>query len=150
MLYEFLLKEADKKNVRVEERNLPETIKGLQGNNHIWINKKLSTRTKAGILAEELGHFETTYGNIIDQNDHKNRKQELQARTWAYKKALPLSQLVEAFEFGVDDIYELSDFLDLDEQFIIEAVDRFKAIYGHKIDYGNYTIQFDPLELKKK
>lgn len=150
MLYEHLLKEADKKNVKVEEKNLPETIKGLQGNNLIWINKKLSTKMKAGILAEELGHFETTYGNIINQNDNRNRKQELQARTWGYKKALPLSQLVEAYECGVDDLYELAEFLDLDESFIVEAINRFKAVYGQKVEYGRYTIYFDPLKLHKK
>lgn len=150
MLYEHLLKEADKKNVIVEERYLPETIKGLQGNNLIWINKKLSTKMKAGILAEELGHFETTYGNIINQNDHRNRKQELQARTWGYKKAMPLSQLIEAYECGVDDLYELAEFLDLDEKYILEAIDRFKAVYGPNVEYGKYTINFDPLEVKQR
>lgn len=150
MLYDLLLKEAEKKNVKVEERDLPETIKGLQGNNHIWINNKLSSRAKAGILAEELGHYETTYGNIIDQHDQLNRKQELQARTWGYKKALPLSQLIEAHECGVEDLYELAEFLDLDEQFIIEAIERFKAVYGHKVDYEKYTINFDPLKVIKE
>lgn len=150
MLYESLLREADRRHVRVEEKELPGTIKGLQGNNHIWINKKLSTKAKAGILAEELGHYETTSGNIIDQSIHINRKQELQARTWAYKKTLPLDYLIEAHEQGITDLYELAEYLYLDEEFILEAIERFKAVYGLQKDHDDYIITFDPLFIEKK
>ena len=37
---------------------------------------------KASVLAEELGHYYTTVGNILDQEDAGNRKQEHKARTW--------------------------------------------------------------------
>lgn len=54
--------------------------KGLYADNIIWINKYLPTSVeKACILAEELGHHYTTAGDILDQNDIENCKQELKA-----------------------------------------------------------------------
>lgn len=53
-----------------------ERIKGLYIDGTITLNENLSTTSeKACILAEELGHYYTASGNILDQQE--NRKQEL-------------------------------------------------------------------------
>ena len=48
----------------------------------------MTTTEKAGQIAEELGHHHTSYGDIVDINDVRNRKQERQARLWGYKKMI--------------------------------------------------------------
>lgn len=56
-------------------------LKGLYYNGTIGIDKNIETdKEKACVLAEELGHYHTSSGNILDQGDVFNRKQELRAR----------------------------------------------------------------------
>ena len=81
MLYEDLLIEADMSNLIVKEKPLINND-GLISGNRIAIRKNIATTTeKACVLAEELGHHYTTTGNILDQQNVVNAKQELHART---------------------------------------------------------------------
>jgi len=110
-LYEKLLDEAARTNL-IYETPLPETIKGLYSDNVIAINKNISTSTeKTCILAEELGHFHTSYGNILDQSQITNRKQEIIARRWAYQKLVPLEAFVLAYKKRVSGIGEFAEML---------------------------------------
>ena len=59
---------------------------------HIALDKGLKTTAeKACVLAEELGHHYTSYGNMIDMNNlYKIRKQERQARLQGYNRMIGL------------------------------------------------------------
>lgn len=87
-------------DLNIVEMDLSEVsgLKGLYVNGRIAINVKMSDIEKACVLAEELGHHYTTYGNILDQSDTSNRKQELRARAWAYNKQIGLLGLIRAYE----------------------------------------------------
>ena len=66
--YEMLLDSADSQNVTVDETShfCGTQIKGLYLDNHIALSKDLRSDTqKRCILAEELGHYHTTVGDII-------------------------------------------------------------------------------------
>ena len=79
---------------------------GLISGNRIAIRKNIATTTeKACVLAEELGHHYTTTGNILDQQNVVNAKQELHARTWAYNECIGLIGIVKAFESGCKSLY---------------------------------------------
>jgi len=65
MLYEMLLKEANSQDVEVYENPMGPKIRGLYGDNIIWLNRVLPTYTaKVCVLAEEMGHYHTSSGNI--------------------------------------------------------------------------------------
>lgn len=89
-------------DLNIVEMDLSEVsgLKGLYVNGHIAINAKMSDIEKACVLAEELGHHYTSVGNILDMTSAANRKQERQARLWAYNKQIGLIGLVRAFEHG--------------------------------------------------
>ncbi|MFQ9811247.1 MAG: hypothetical protein ACLRYB_18370 [Segatella copri] len=40
---------------------------GLYADGCAWINKDMKSNRKYCILAEEIGHYETSVGNILDQ-----------------------------------------------------------------------------------
>ena len=103
---------------------------GLYGDDTIWINKELPEQRKACILAEELGHYETSVGNILDLNDLNNAKQERAARLWAYNKLIPLEHIKEACRNGCTDIYEIAEYLDIDEAFLRESIICYESKYG--------------------
>lgn len=127
--YETLLAECDE--LSIEER--PMKNSGLYGDGCIWINKNMTTTEKACVLAEELGHHYTTVGNILDQNDIENRKQERKARAWAYEKMIPLSSIKQAFAAGHYEPWVIAEYLDIDERFLKEAMQYYEAVYGNEL-----------------
>ena len=148
MDYEALLEEADSHQLKVKEKALKQ-YNGLIVGNKIAIRKDIETETeKSCVLAEELGHYYTTTGNILDQSKPENRKQERHARLWAYEKMITLSKLAEARKSGCRNRYEIAEYLDVTEEFLQEAVDSYKEIYevGYH-QYGDYLICFEPLNI---
>lgn len=144
MIYTRLLTEAEP--IRVYETNMPKNIKGLYGDNVIWINRSLATNIEKGcVLAEELGHYHTSSGDILDQSSIPNRKQEARARRWAYEKLVPLLSFVEAHKHGIRNRHELALTLDVTEEFIQNAIDYYKEKYGISIQVESYTVIFEPL-----
>ena len=103
---------------------------GLYGDETIWINKTLPEQRKACILAEELGHYETSVGNILDLNDLNNAKQERAARVWAYQKLVPLESIKTACRNGCTRVYEIAEYLDIDEAFLQESIACYESKYG--------------------
>lgn len=144
MQYEKLLIEADMLGIIVKEADLI-TKKGLCYGNRIAINKSLSEYEKGCVLAEELGHYTLTVGDIKEQTFNiSNKKQELLARRWGYNKLVALTDLINAFDAGCKTKYEIADFLNITEEYLNEAIQYYTAKYGtyHMIDC--YTIIFIP------
>lgn len=103
MKYETLLDEAHNNGLIVKEKPLHSSNGRIKGN-RIAIRENIDTSAeKACVLAEELGHHYTTVGNIIDLTDAQNRKQERQARLWAYNKQIGLTGIIRAFEAGCQE-----------------------------------------------
>lgn len=147
-MYEALLIECLKEDIDVYEQNIKGKIKGLYSDNVIWINKRLkSTVEKTCILAEELGHHFTSGGNILDQNSIVNKKQELRARSWAYEKLIPLNKIIQAQKDGVHNRYELANYLGVTEEFLQEALNRYKDKYGIYTLVDDKKITMDPLSV---
>ncbi|MDH6430243.1 MULTISPECIES: ImmA/IrrE family metallo-endopeptidase [Paenibacillus] len=147
MTYQILLRDADVRGIEVYEVTLRGKLKGLYQDQVIWLDKSLSDVEKHCILAEEIGHYETTTGDILDQSDIRNRKQELRARQWAYQRIIPLSIIVQAHESGARGRFEIAEFLNVTEIFLQSSVDRYKERFGILATIDNYIIYFDPLSV---
>ncbi|BAM46314.1 ImmA/IrrE family metallo-endopeptidase [Amphibacillus xylanus] len=146
MQYEKLLIEADQHGVDIYEKPMQKRNKGLYCDKVIWINKYINTSTeKACVLAEELGHYHTSAGNILDQKNLNNIKQEKQARTWAYEKLVPLKKIIKAHKDGPKNKYELAEYLGVTEDFLEKAIERYIEKFGLSVKYKDYVICFEPL-----
>ena len=133
-------------DLNIVEMDLSEVsgLKGLYVNGHIAINAKMSDIEKACVLAEELGHYYTTVGNILDMSVVSNRKQERQARLWAYNKQIGLTGLIRAYEAGCTNRYETAAYLEVTEEFLEECIQCYREKYGEYKIVDNYTIYFIP------
>lgn len=84
MNYEQLLTAADQEGLLVKEQPLTEHD-GLIRGSRIAIRKDIEAQAeKSCVLAEEIGHYRTSSGNILDQNKVESRKQEYRARLYGY------------------------------------------------------------------
>lgn len=144
MGYEDLLNEAESQNLIVKEKTLTGTDGRIKGN-RIAIRKGLhSSVQKACVLAEELGHHHTTTGRILDQSDSGNRKQERQARVWAYDRLIGLPDIIKSYERRCDNLTDMADYLDVTEEFLLNALDFYREKYGTGVQFGEYYISFEP------
>lgn len=147
-MYDELLCEAEKNGVEVREHSFKcLRLKGLYTDNVITLNPTAigSSVEKTCVLAEELGHFHTSFGNILNQSDIRNRKQELRARSWAYERVVSLPAIVQAHQLGIRNRFELAEHLGVTEEFLGAALKRFQEKYGLCVPVGKYTVCFDPL-----
>lgn len=146
MTYEQLALEVYQNDVELFEEFMPSRLKGLYADNIIWINKLIpSCVEKTCVLAEELGHHHTSAGDILDQGNTSNRKQELKARIWAYEKLVPLHEIIQAHKLQISNRYELAEFLNVTEDFLKDALNWYKSKYGLYETIDNFTICFEPL-----
>lgn len=145
-LYEDLV--IKNKHIPIDDRiALKGDFEGLYDNGVILIDKNLSETRKAEVLYEELAHHKLTYGNILDQSKWINRKFENYARRHGYEVALPIRIIIEAHHFGVSNLYELAQYVQLSEEYVLEILEHYKQKHGIGTHYGNYSITFEPLRV---
>ena len=145
MTYEQLLNTASENGLLVKEQPLIQHD-GLIKGNRIAIRKSLPTQAaKSCVLAEELGHYYTTAGDILDQTDVMNRKQEYRARFYGYNLKIGLRGIINAYEAGCRSLYEMAEYLDATEEYLKEALDCYKSKYGIYALVDNFVIYFEPL-----
>ena len=150
MDYESLLSAADKEGLIVKERPFRTYDGRIKGNN-IYLRKGMTLNEKSCVLAEELGHHYTSVGNILDMSVAENRKQEQQARLWAYDKMIGLPGIIKAYKARrIESPIEMADYLDVTEEFLMEALNCYKSKYGQCVRLGHYYIMFDTLAVIEK
>ncbi len=145
-MYETLLHEAAEERIEVISRPFNGKLKGIYSNQIIAINSNIdSAAEKACIMAEELGHYHMTVGNILDQTIISNRKQEHLARAWSYRRLVPLDKLILAYKTGIRTQHELAEHLNITEHFLTAALQHYIIKHGIYCRVDKYWICFDPL-----
>lgn len=151
MNYEQLLTMADQSGLLVKEHPL-QVHDGLVSGKRIAIRKDIQTQTeKSCVLAEEIGHYRTSTGDILDQSKAENRKQELHARIWAYNELIGLKGIIRCYEHRCHSFSEMAELLEVTEEFLSEALKYYRSKYGIYTIYHQYVIYFEPhlLVMKK-
>ena len=143
MDYTELLMEADKNNLITKEKPL-RANKGRIKGNRIAIQKGLTETEKKCVLAEELGHHYTTSGNILGESTVMDRKQEQKARLWAYNKLIGLNGIINSYKYGCCNLSEMAEYLEVTEEFLSDALEKYRSKYGVFTTLDNYIIYFEP------
>ena len=143
--YEKLIMEAEKIGAEIRELDFgtPKPC-GRCLDNIIYINNQITDKNKYEVLAEELGHYHLTVGDITDLSDVRNKKQELKARRYGYNLLIEPDDLVHAMKNGCNNKYEIAEYLNISESCFDEIIEDFKKQYGMGILVGNYYLQFEP------
>ncbi|MHB8061330.1 MAG: ImmA/IrrE family metallo-endopeptidase [Ruminiclostridium sp.] len=150
---EILEDEAFNHDINIQKVDLPCTISGLyydDGYNEplIALNSSIDTQSEACcVIAEELGHYYTSCGNLLTDPYADNtfiNQQENRAKKWAIKKLVSLNAIIDAFVAGSKDLYEMSEFLGVTELFLRDSFQKYSTIYGKYSVLGDYIIYFDP------
>ena len=140
MNYEELLDTADQLDLAVKEQPLTVHDGLIRG------RKSIETQAeKSCVLAEELGHYFTSFGNILNMDEIQNRKQELRARLSGYDMQIGLIGIVECYKHHCRSIYEMAEYLQVTEEYLKEALECYSRKYGENlVTIDNYAIRFVP------
>ncbi len=150
--YEQLLQNASDEDIIVYESidlngdaETSSRIDGIYIDGHIALDKGLVTAAeKSCVLAEELGHHFTSSGNILDQQDTSNRKQEYRARLYGYNLQIGLIGIIKAHKEGCKNLYEMAEYLEVTEEYLKDAIECYRKKYGLFVAVDNYLIYFEP------
>ena len=144
--YERLASSPDAEGVTIYDYKFRSPrIKGLYCDGNIAVSDNLETDAeRACVLSEELGHYHTTEGFILDQSSASNRKQERIARMWAYNRLIGLRGIVDCYNAGCQNTYEMAETLNVTEDFLLEALFCYKEKYGVYAQIDNYIVYFIP------
>lgn len=124
---------------------------GLIVGKNIAIRSTLETTTqKQCVLAEEIGHYITTTGNILDQNDVSNRKQERRARGYGYNLFIGIDGIIEALDDGCNSVSDLVDYFNVSEAFLRDAISYYREKHGLYAKVGKRFLCFEPLAVLEK
>ena len=148
--YENLISIAHKEGIKVIETDLGiDKPFGKCIGNLIIINNRVKECERLCVLHEELGHFNLTVGDITDQSNLNNRKQEFTARRWSYEKAISPEDIIAAILTGIDNIYDLAESLNVTEEFLIQSIEHYKKKYGVYYVGKTHLLTFEPLNIIK-
>lgn len=148
MTYDELLNKVYESGLTVKEKPLLASDGRVKDKN-IAIRQDIDTSSrKLCVLAEELGHYHTTVGNIIDLSKTENSRQEETARRWAYRYLLDFDKLYEAKLSGCSNIYETAEYVGLSEHFLKDAIEYLKARYGNNFITDKYRITIEPFDME--
>ena len=114
----------------------------------IILNQNIKTAgEKLCAVAEELGHYNTSYGNLLTDPSVDNttiRQQETRAKRWAVKKLVSIKSIIQAYKSGCRSTYEMAEYLEVTEDFFRKSLQQYAEIYGKCKKRGVYIIYFDP------
>lgn len=141
--YEQLLDQIMQEVPVLEVYRLTEKgYEGLYRNGVIYLDDALRPIPRREKLAEEYSHHLTTVGNIVDYTLPENRKQEVKARRVALEILVPLEKLLECHSHGLSNVYECSEYLDIQEETFKNALLHYHTKYGNYVDFGGKRIVF--------
>lgn len=131
------------------EKRMPKGLPGLYYDNVVEIDKYLTYREKNEVLAEELGHYEKSYGDITDYSCVKSKKQEELARRWAIEKIVSLEKLIECYHLKLTNIEEVCFYLEITPKYFYRAIKYYRIKHGRFYTYKGYWFSFSPLFISK-
>lgn len=124
---------ADKERISIFENNWSSALArifeidenyviALTRNN---INNSLHERE---ILAEELGHYYCNALYYLNDTSTQKTKCEYRAKKWAYSALVPIQTLRQKLSDGINNIYDLAEYFNLEPAYMAECLNFYKEI----------------------
>lgn len=121
------------KNIPIE-KSCPDNIKSISfkfsnGKKVIAIREKYKKEqeTDLELLAHELGHCETDSFYLPYSPIDLRGKHEYSANWWAIQRIIPFERLCEVIKIEHKELWELAEFFNVSEAFILKAIEIYKC-----------------------
>lgn len=146
MLYDKIVDEIYENGLELKEQYLC-GLDGLIVGDTIYTEKSYGSYKKNEIMRHELEHYYTNPYNLIEAPPLLREKMEKKAARRAVFALIPLDKLISCWDKGIRDEQELSDELELEIQYIFQALRLYHSIFGFNYVYSGRIINFLPLSI---
>lgn len=127
----------------VFDKFMPTGQKGLYIDNHIYLNPDQKKYELNSTVAEEIGHYLTTVGDITLQKTNEERKQERRARDLGATLLVTPTAIIDCFNEGCQSSLQCAEYLEVTEETFLDAIRYYAQRFdGLKIE-DNYTLIFN-------
>lgn len=136
----------------IADKDMPIKQKGFIYGDSVYFNTHQTKPELLGTISEEIAHYETSIGEIYTEETANHRKQERLARVRGHYRIVTPKVLIDAYFSGMKYYWELAEFLSVTPEFVYEAVQYYKEIYGTFFLLENYMFYFgaaDTLTIEK-
>lgn len=120
---------------------MPSHQGGFIYKHEVILNSNKTYRETLGNLAEEIGHYETSSGDVLHAPDLDNCQQEHRARAWGYEKLVSLDDLIDCYVHGDQDVDMVLERLDVTLEYLTKAIDYYRQKYG--VVFTHHDFVFD-------
>lgn len=124
------------------DSHMPDGQTGLYINDHIYLNTRQTREELLGTIAEEIGHYLTSSGDISVLNTNEKRKQERRARDIGAILAVSPVDIVDCFNGGCKTILECAAYLAVTKEVFEDAVSYYATKFDTITVKDKYTIHF--------
>jgi Zn-dependent peptidase ImmA (M78 family) len=117
---------------------------------YITINSCVeSERERNALKAHELGHHENCICDLLSAPRWIRDKYEILADRWKLQRIMPIEKLICAFDAGNVTPLALADYLEITIDELISGLKLYERIKGPMLKYGQYSITWNPFNIKK-
>ncbi len=129
----------------VFSKDMPDILKGLCLGKTIYINSNTNTTTaeKVVTLSEEIAHYQTGSGNIVQQKNISDWKQENIARRVGNQRLVTLDGILHCWKQGFETSEEIAEELEVTIECVEDAIESYRITHGIRFEYKNYEIKFN-------
>ncbi len=146
---ELLEQEIFDSGLSLFEMPLAGDIEGVLIDNNIVIDSASPALKKNRVLRHELEHYYTCPYNLLKAPKALQDKMEHIAHRRTVAKLVPINSLIAAHENGLRCPWEIAESLEVDEEFLLFALDTYHSVYGYNFKYRGYLINFKPFKIEK-
>ena len=124
---------VDKENISIFENDWSSTLARIFEIDENYVialakrNIENSLQEKE-ILAEELGHYYCNALYYLNDTSTQKSKCEYRAKKWAYSILVPLQTLKQRLSDGINNIYDLAEYFNLEPTYMKECLNFYKEI----------------------
>ena len=107
------------------------------------------TKERNVLKTHELGHHYNCICNMFDAPPLLQEKYKALSNRWEVRRYMPIEKLIHAFDLGNTTPFTLSDYLEIPVEEIMRGIKLYGQIYGTTLQYGQYTITWDPFNIRR-
>lgn len=122
---------------------MPFHQKGMIYGSTVYLNPNQEYEELNSTVAEEIGHYLTSSGDIIEQDSLEKRKQEQKARDTGATLLVTPGDIIECFESGCISVWECAEHLSITEKTFKAAIKFYARKYDGIKTEDKYTILFN-------
>lgn len=124
---------ADKENISIFENDWSSTLARIFEIDKNYVialakNNIQNSLQEKEILAEELGHYYCNALYYLNDSHTQKAKCEYRAKKWAYSILVPLQTLKQRLSDGINNIYDLAEYFNLEPTYMTECLNFYKEI----------------------